>query len=258
MKIEEVKTTCIGGINTACIGRKELANLIGEYCLSQHGQEKKTIIIFDNNGHGISMANRDKDFCINMEKADLIHADGQSIVAFSKWIKGSLIPERTATTDMIHDIPDYWNKPLRHFLLGGEEGVAEKAADLLSDKYQNMIIAGWQHGYFSADEEAIICNNINKLNIDILWVGLGKPKEQEFCIRNKHRLNASVIITCGGCYNYITGDYPRAPEWVQNLGFEWLHRMITNPRKLFIRYATTNPYAIYCVLKHEMVNRFEK
>jgi exopolysaccharide biosynthesis WecB/TagA/CpsF family protein len=66
-----------------------------------------------------------------------------------------------------------------------------------------------------------------------------------------------VIITCGGCYNYITGEYKRAPKWMQDYGFEWLHRMLTQPKKLFWRYLTTNPHAIYCILKHKSAS-FDK
>jgi N-acetylglucosaminyldiphosphoundecaprenol N-acetyl-beta-D-mannosaminyltransferase len=89
---------------------------------------------------------------------------------------------------------------------------------------------------------------------DILWVGLGKPKEQTFVIRNKLLIKVPVIITCGGCYNFVTGDYKRAPLLFQKLGLEWLHRAVTEPRKLLWRYLTTNPHAIYCAIKYRHRN----
>ena len=75
-----------------------------------------------------------------------------------------------------------------------------------------------------------------------MWVGLGKPKEQLFCLRNRSALHATWAITCGGCFSFVTGDYRRAPRWMQHAGIEWLFRAMTNP-KLLWRYATTNPHA---------------
>lgn len=240
-------TISIAGIETACITRKEIALLIASLCSSSRSAEKaKPYLIFDSNGHAISMAHTDSTFMDSLRQADLIHADGQSIVSFSKRLKGENIPERSATTDMIHDLPEMLDQPLKHFLLGGRQDIVSKAADLLGKKHKNFIVAGFNHGFFKEVEEAALCEKINESDADILWVGLGKPKEQAFCIRNKSRLRTPVIISCGGCYNYITGDYPRAPEWMQKSGLEWLHRMLTNPRQLFMRYLLTSPHAIYC------------
>lgn len=245
----EFNTVSVGGIKTAVIGRKDLANLIGNICANHSVNPQAPFVIFSNNGHAISLYNADKEAKMQMEQADLIHADGQSVVSFSRWVsKASPIPERTATTDMIHDLPNFYAGNLKHFLLGGKESSVTKAAEILGQAYTNFQVVGVQHGYFTDDEEAAICDAINAAQPDILWVGLGKPKEQIFCIRNKHRLQVPVIISCGGCYNYITGEYPRAPEWMQKYGLEWLFRMANDPKKLFWRYLITNPHAIYCVL----------
>ena len=254
MDISEVVTTSVGGIETACISRKDLAVLIGSRCEQYKGTDQKLepILVFDNNGHAISIANHDPSAMKLLEQADLIHADGQSVVSFSKWTKGPTIPERTATTDMIHDLPNFLEGEIRHYLLGGNENVVGAAAEIMSEKYANFTVAGHHHGYFSEDDEEALIAEINQAKPDVLWVGLGKPKEQEFCIRNRSQLNVPVIITCGGCYNYITGDYPRAPMWMQNAGLEWLHRAATKPQKLLIRYLTTNPHAIYCVIANEL------
>lgn len=246
----EFATVNVGGIKTAVIGRKDLANLIGSICANHNTNPQAPFVIFSNNGHAISLYNSDKEAREQMDQADLVHADGQSVVSFSRWVsKTHPIPERTATTDMIHDLPNFYAGKLKHFLLGGKESSVTKAAEILGQTYANFQVVGVQHGYFTEAEETAICEAINAANPDVLWVGLGKPKEQIFCIRNKHRLKVPVIISCGGCYNYITGEYPRAPQWMQNMGLEWLFRMASDPKKLFWRYAVTNPHAIYCVFK---------
>lgn len=250
MSLKQFKVANVGGIETACIDRQQITDLIATTVTQYRNaslEERSPYLIFDNNGHAISYANTKPEFKQQLAMADLIHADGQSVVSFSKWLKGHVIPERSATTDMVHDIAEMQDKPLRHFLLGGKDEVVTQAADLLDKKHPNFIVAGVHHGYFTEHEEEIICDLINKVKPDVLWVGLGKPQEQAFCIRNKSRLDVPVVITCGGCYNYITGDYPRAPLWMQNAGIEWVHRVATNPRQLFMRYLLTNPHAIYCV-----------
>lgn len=252
MKIEDIAHTNVGGIKTACITRKELVDLISKRAIEFKTESHiPPLVIFDSNGHGISLANSNEKFMEALKSADIIHADGQSVVSMSKWVSGANIPERSATTDTIHDIPQLDTHNQRHFLLGGTQDVVEKCADILATKYTNFETAGTQHGYFDKDNCDDIITLINDTKPDILWVGLGKPLEQEWVIKNKSKLNVPVVISCGGCYNYVTGDYARAPKWMQDAGLEWLHRATTEPKKFLWRYMTTNPHSIWCVLKHK-------
>ena len=114
--------------------------------------------------------------------------------------------------------------------------------------YPGLRIVGRRNGYFSRDQEAAICAEINASGADVVWVGLGVPLEHAFCVRNKHRLTAGWVVTAGGCFNYVTGAYARAPGWMQRLGLEWLHRLWHEPRRLFWRYAITNPHALFLLL----------
>ena len=90
-----------------------------------------------------------------------------------------------------------------------------------------------------------MCDEINRSGADIVFVGLGVPLEYEFCARNKPRLRAGWVVTCGGCYNFVTGDYKRAPQWMQRHALEWLYRLVREPKRLFWRYAVTNPLALF-------------
>jgi len=114
----------------------------------------------------------------------------------------------------------------------------------MQQMYPSLDIAGRRNGYFSAADEAKVCQEINESGANVVWVGLGKPLEQAFCVRNRDRLNAAWLITCGGCFNYVTGAYARAPEWMQKAGLEWVHRLLTEPKKLGWRYLTTTPLAL--------------
>lgn len=250
MELSAIKNSYIGFLKTACVDRVELSQIIGETCI-KHRRTKvsEPLVIFSSNGQAVSVSNRDEVVRTAMKKADIIHADGQSVVFMSKIIGEHKIPERTATTDLIHDVPKNYPPKLRHYFLGGELDVVSRAARLYQATYNNVEVAGYCDGYFSDSEVDEICERINALDIDVLWVGLGKPKEQIFCIQSKSRLNVGVIASCGGCFNFITGDYKRSPVWMQHAGLEWLHRLCLNPKKLFLRYLITNPHSVFCMMK---------
>ncbi|HJW41527.1 MAG TPA: WecB/TagA/CpsF family glycosyltransferase, partial [Rhizomicrobium sp.] len=125
------------------------------------------------------------------------------------------------------------------------EAVNAQCAEILRSRYPGLKIAGRRNGYFGRDEEAALCEEINRSGADIVFVGLGVPLEYAFCARNKRRLHAGWMVTCGGCYNFVTGAYRRAPQWMQKYSLEWLYRMVREPRRLFWRYAVTNPAAIF-------------
>ena len=238
----------VGGVKIACISRDGLASLMISDCLAARAEACRPKLIFDINGQGLSLAATNPRYRECLEAADLIHADGQVIVTASRIITSSPIPERSATTDFFHDAANAASQAgVRFFLLGAAEDVNAKCADIVQEQYPSLQISGRRHGYFSVTDEATICDHINASGADVVWVGLGKPREQEFCVRNRHRIKAGWLITCGGCFNYITGGYSRAPEWMQQAGFEWLHRMVTNPRQLFWRYLTTNPHALFLI-----------
>lgn len=255
MKLEHVKYTNVGGLQTACLTRQQLVELMAQrivdYRMEESTDFEKSLSIFSANGHSISIANSDPAMQKILNAADILHADGQSVVSLSKYFSSHEIPERSATTDTIHDFPKLIQQTYRHFLLGATETTVSKCAELMEEKYGNFLVCGFRNGYFKDDEAFQIIEKINESNPDVLWVGLGKPKEQEFIHKYKEKLDVPVIISCGGCYNFVTGEYIRAPQWMQKSGLEWLHRAFTQPKKLLWRYFTTNPHAIYCAIKHK-------
>lgn len=225
------------------VGRKDLV----DWCLEDLAQPNiQTKAVFDVNGHGLSLARCDASYRKMIQQADVVHADGGFIVTLSKLLSRSPIPDRSATTDMIHDFAKAFEESGNSFfLLGGAEEVNAQCADELLRLYPNLKIVGRHHGFFTIDEEPALIKKVNATSPDVIWLGLGKPKEQAFALRYKQALNATWIITAGGCFNYITGHYKRAPKWMQKCNLEWLHRMITNPKQLFVRYLVTTPHALW-------------
>jgi exopolysaccharide biosynthesis WecB/TagA/CpsF family protein len=244
------KEVIVGGIKIACLSRCELADLMVEDCLAARMIPSHTPkLVFSANGNSIARFAAEGEFRAQYADADIVHADGQPVVFASRLLTDAPIPERSATTDYFLDAAEAAQKTgLRFFLLGATEEVNARCAAILSARYPGLEIVGRRNGYFTRADEPAICEQINASGADIVWVGLGVPLEHGFCTRNKHRLRAGWLVTCGGCFNFVTGDYSRAPEWMQAVGLEWLYRMAREPRRLFWRYAVTNPQALFLML----------
>jgi exopolysaccharide biosynthesis WecB/TagA/CpsF family protein len=240
----------VGGLATACLSRDGLARMMLQDCLdARTNPASHPKLVFASNGHAIALAAQDEAFRFTFEQADIIHADGQAAVFASRLLTRTPIPERSATTDFIHDASKVAAEHgLRFFLLGATEEANAEAARVLAQTYPGLQVVGRRHGYFGRDEEDEICDDINLTLPDVVWVGLSVPLEYEFAVRNKTRLRAGWLVTCGGCYNFVTGAYKRAPGWMQACGLEWLFRLVKEPKRLFWRYAVTNPQAIFYLL----------
>lgn len=244
---QSVRHILIGGVRTAVLGLDGLADRMVSDCVAhRQDPDRWPTMVFSTNGHTLSMAALDTNFRDDLLKADIIHADGGVIVGASR-LTHAPIPGRTATTDFIHHAAKVGSEAggLRFFLLGSTEEINRAAAERLQELYPRITIAGRHHGYFEDEDE--VCAQINESAADVVWVGLGKPLEQRFCVRNRSRIRAGWIITCGGCFHFLTGDYARAPLWMQEAGLEWLHRMVSGPKYLIWRYLTTNPHALYLI-----------
>lgn len=239
----------VGGLATACVSRHQLGALLVGDCLAARGGRRAPRLVFASNGHAIALAALDQRFRATFEQADLIHADGAPVVAASKLLTPTPVPERSATTDFLFDAAKAAAAHgLKFYLLGSTEAINARAAEKLKQDVPEVDIVGRRNGYFRREEEEAIAEAINASGADVLWVGLGVPLEYEFCLRNKSRLRVGWVVTCGGCFNFAAGDYKRAPAWMQQNGLEWLYRLVREPRRLFWRYLITNPIAVAMLL----------
>ncbi len=202
------------------------------------------------NGHVISLCARDAKIEQLFRQADSISADGQPLVTMSRYLSRHPLPERVATTDLFPQVARLASDVgLTFYMLGASERVNRKAVEAARRAYPKLRIVGRRHGYFSLEEEPKVCAEIAALRPDILWVSLGVPLEQQFCVRNLDALaGVGIIKTAGGLFDFLSLEKPRAPKWMQAVGLEWLFRMAQEPRRLFLRYLTTNPHAMIVLL----------
>lgn len=243
----------VGGFPTAAITREALAEVMVRDCMKAREQGRAWLprLVFSSNGQGIALAGRDKRFADAMDEADIIHADGMPVVFASRLTRHPL-PERIATTDFFHDAARAAERSgMKFFLLGAKEEQNRQAVDQIRTLYPNLQIVGRHHGYFGPDEDEAVCAQICEAQPDVVWIALGKPRQEIWAVRNRERLaGVGWIKTCGGLYAFLSGDAPRAPAWMQSAGLEWLYRAIKEPRRLGYRYLVTNPYSLYRLARY--------
>lgn len=242
----------IGGFPTINITSSGLARLMLRDCLASREVKRLPRLVFSSNGHSISLAGRDPAFRSLMRQADIVHADGMSVVFASRLFARKRLPERITTTDFFHDAAKAGQAHgLRFYLLGGREQVNAAAYDRAKHLYPGIQWVGRHHGFFEKPEEAEVCAEILAAKPDVLWVALGRPRQELFCVRNRERLaGIGWIKTGGGLFDFIAGVNRRAPEWMRRAGLEWFWRTMQEPKRLLWRYASTNLHAAWRLAAH--------
>ena len=241
----------IGTIGVRIIRFDDAVRGFIEYCVSdERRRAERPLYATSVNGHVISTAFRDPRVMDAISRADIVDCDGQPLVLLSRLFCRSPLIERVATTDMFPALAAEANeRGLSFYLLGATEDVNRRAADWVRRTYPGIRLVGARHGYFDARAEKRIVDEIVHAAPDILWVSMGVPKEQDFCVRNLRSLRGvGVVKTSGGLLDFLSGSRPRAPRWMQNAGLEWAFRTCLEPRRLFWRYFVTNQHAMFLML----------
>lgn len=248
----EWPTSFLGRLPIAQTDIKGSAEGFIAHALESRGKGRRPFYSTSANGQVLALCGQDEAFLSLMRKADQIHADGMSLVLYSKLFSKRPLAERVATTDLVQEVAKLAEETgVTFYFLGAGEEVNAKAVEEMQKRYPKLVFAGRRNGYFSREEEDEVVAGINAAKPDILWVGLGVPLEQRFIDRNIDRLTGvGVIKTSGGLFDFISGKNARAPAWMQAAGLEWLYRVWLEPRRLAMRYLTTNPQAIGALIRH--------
>ena len=184
-----------------------------------------------------------------VEKASLIVADGQPIVWASRWLNLPL-PQRVTGVELIDDVAAKAEREeLRIYLLGATSEAIATAASNLQDKYPKLKICGIANGYFSQAQASERVEAIRQSGAQILFVGMGVPRQEYFLEENWLQLGVNLAIGVGGSFEIFAGTKKRAPLWMQEVGLEWLYRLLQEPGRLWKRYLVTNSRFIYELLR---------
>jgi N-acetylglucosaminyldiphosphoundecaprenol N-acetyl-beta-D-mannosaminyltransferase len=202
-------------------------------------QNVKTFVVTPNVDHIVKLES-DRDFLRVYQEAGLVLADGNPLV-WASHLMGNPLKERVTGSDLFPALCEKASKTKRTvFFLGGLDGVAEKAADNLKEKFPGLEVVGTYCPPFgfdkSKEENDRIVAMINEVRPDILFVGVGAPKQEKWIYNNIKELNINVAIGIGASFDFEAGTIKRASKAYQNAGLEWFWRFSQEPKRLFKRY----------------------
>lgn len=209
------------------------------------------------NTHVITLARHRVDFGAAMAKFDLLLPDGMPLV----WSVNRQLPVSEQLKGRVYG-PTFMLRCLEatagateqegHFLLGGSPELLETLQQRLRERFPRVSLAGAYSppfGEWPADENARIMQRIRDSGARYIWVGLGCPKQEFWISRHLEQLPSGVYFGIGAAFAFHAGRVKQAPAWFQDHGLEWLHRMVTEPRRLLRRYAVYNSLFIYYSLR---------
>jgi N-acetylglucosaminyldiphosphoundecaprenol N-acetyl-beta-D-mannosaminyltransferase len=212
------------------------------------------------NVHMVVEALKNQKLHAAMEQAWLTIPDGKPLSVFMNWIYGTH-QERVTGPDLMNDIVQRAaSEKIALYFYGSTDEVIHAVRSKLENDYPGVAVAGAYSPPFrelTAAEDDAIVQMINASNADILFVGLGCPKQEIWMEAHKNRIQA-VMIGVGAAFPFFTGHLKRAPDWMQAMGLEWLYRFLKEPRRLFMRYVITNTIFLTGIhiqwFQHKMTN----
>ncbi|AZR72198.1 hypothetical protein BBF96_01570 [Anoxybacter fermentans] len=214
-------------------------------------EEKKPRQIITGNPEMVMAAQKNEKFFQIMNQADLVVPDGIGLLLVARYFLGVDMPERVTGFDLSTRLFERaLNKGYSIYLLGGALGVAEKAKKNLIRQYPGLKIVGTHHGYLNEENRSKVVSEIQNLRPDLLFVGMGAPRQEIFIATYKNQLKVPVSIGIGGSIDIWAGEKRRAPQWMQKIHLEWFYRLVKEPYRFF-RMLALPKFVFYSVLYKE-------
>jgi len=194
--------------------------------------------------------------------ADIVGPDSMPFVYWIRWVLRKKC-DRLYAPDIITELCKISvRKGYSYYLYGGNEGVAKKMKDNLEHRFPGIKILGYYSPPFrplTHEEDAAVCAEINRLSPDFVIVGLGSPKQDVWIQDHLHKIKGSVMIAAGATFDFFSGHISQAPFWIQKSGFEWLFRLLHDPKRLLKRYSYYNALFLWnFALQISGIKRFTK
>lgn len=209
------------------------------------------------NADKINEVNQNEKMKEIVNSCGIINADGASVVLASKYLNKPL-PERVAGIDLMMDLVKLSaSKKYSIYLLGAKQEIVEKTEDVLKQKFPNLIIRGVHNGYFKREDWKNISNDIKEKKPDFVFVGITSPIKEYLIEYLQNDGNDCVFMGVGGSFDVISGNIPRAPQWMQKMNLEWLFRVMQEPQRLFKRYFIGNRKFIKAIIKEKKQQKKE-
>jgi N-acetylglucosaminyldiphosphoundecaprenol N-acetyl-beta-D-mannosaminyltransferase len=199
-------------------------------------------------------ARRDPSLMSAIKDASLVTPDGMPLV----WLgsrRGARI-ERVYGPDLMRNLMAACGPDIRHFFYGGTPEVLDKMIARLKAAYPDLVVAGAHAPHFGPLTPDTIRRDaalIGRAEPDVIWVGLGHPKQEMWMRESRVLLDAPMLAGVGAAFDFLAGVKTEAPLWLRKMGLQWLHRLLSEPRRLWRRYLVGNTVFVLLVLKERLM-----
>ena len=217
-------------------------------------RERKTGHIITPNVDQIVRLETDAYFKKICESAELLLVDGHPLLWIAK-LYGTPLKAKFNGTDLVNTLCEWAaEKNYSIFLLGAAPGVADKAAERLMGKYPKITIAGTYSPPMGFEKDPAEIEKIDCMlycsHADMLFVGMGAPKQDIFIYENKDKYQIPLSFSVGAAIDFIAGQVKRAPKWMTNHGLEWFYRFLQEPGRMFKRYFVDDTKIVWLAWKY--------
>jgi exopolysaccharide biosynthesis WecB/TagA/CpsF family protein len=188
--------------------------------------------------YSVLMCRRDARLREATQAASLTLPDGVGIILAAKLLRYPHHGRVTGPTLMLRLCDWGRAEGLRHYFYGGAAGVADALADRLKQDYPGLKVVGTCCPPFrdlTPTEDTEVVKQVNATRPDVVWVGLGSPKQEKWMARHAGRINATALIGVGAAFDFHSGRVKWAPAWMRKMGIEWAYRLVTEPRRMWRR-----------------------
>lgn len=210
------------------------------------------------NAAKIVAANRDEKLRRLLAEADLITADGMSVVWASRLV-GHPLRERVTGIDLFERLIEHAaQRGLRVYFLGARDEAVRGTVERFAQKHPDLQVAGFCNGYFKQEDSEKIAAQIRDSAADLLFVAMGSPAQEYWIASNIARTGAGFALGVGGSFDHLSGQARRAPLWMQRAGLEWFYRLIREPRRMWRRYLIGNTLFIWLVSKQALTGKKQR
>ena len=200
------------------------------------------------NVHIVALRERDADFRRGTDSMDLFIPDSMVLTWAVNW-RGGQMPDRVYGPRFLSYMIEQSPEHLRHYFLGASQECLDKLLARIGQRNPRFKVVGSHHGYFGPGEEESVLRDINASEPDLVWVGLGTPRQQEWIHRFRSRLRGGALLAVGFAFDVNAGTKRDAPTWMQNVGLTWLYRLSQEPGRLWKRYLFYNTVFLQGLLR---------
>lgn len=246
LSLDQIPSILILGVRIHLVHMDQVLDIIDDWI----ERREKCHYVVATQMHGIMEARRDSEFKTILNSADLFVPDGFSL-AWAARLRRLKLRHRVPGPDLfLEGCKLAAERGYRVFFYGDTEETLRSLTSKFKDILPGLKIAGAHSPPFrqlTEEEDDQETMTINESGADIVWVGLGLPKQERWMFEHRDKLNAPVLVGVGAAFKFASGQVKRAPPWIGNLGFEWLWRFIQEPRRVWRRVLIDGPHFLFRV-----------